>query len=298
MVKTPQVSVVVPIFNSATTIRRAIDSIVAQTFSDLEIIVVDDGSTDQGADLIAQWRIDRLSLVGHPHNRGAAAARNTGIAAARGRWIAFLDSDDTWKSDKLERQMAALDMPGHFNFRACATGYFLHKNNQTLTVRLNLSPSQFRRNILFGCTISPGTTLLVDRAVFEEIGNFDENLRRLEDWDWLLRFSQRQDYDMQVLADPLADIYVTSQKLPLSPHALDPVMHSIAGIGAKQLPAFKGASRKQLQSSLLVEKAARLHRAGRPVSASAYVLAGLVVYPFRNAAFFRTLWRAVKSLLR
>jgi glycosyltransferase involved in cell wall biosynthesis len=298
VVKPPHVSVVVPIFNSATTIKRAIDSIVAQTFSDLEIIVVDDASTDQGADRVAQWSVDRLSLIRHPHNRGAAAARNTGIAAAHGRWIAFLDSDDTWKSDKLERQIAALDLPSDFNFRACATGYFLHKNNQTLTVRLDLSPSQFRRNILFGCTISPGTTLLVDRKVFEEIGYFDEDLRRLEDWDWLLRFSQRQNCDMQVLSEPLADIYVKSEKLPLSPHALDPVMHSIAGIGEKQLPAFKGASRKQLQSSLLVEKAARLHRAGRPVSASAYVLAGLAIYPYRNVAFFRTLWRAVKSLLR
>ena len=294
----PQVSVVVPIYNSARTIERAIGSVAIQTFSDLEIVVVDDGSTDQGGELVAQYGITNLSLIKHPQNRGAAAARNTGIAAARGRLVAFLDSDDTWKCDKLERQIAAVDLAKPSILHACSTGYFLHKRNQTLAVKLDLSPSQFRRDILFGCTISPGTTLLVDRRVFDEIGYFDEGLRRLEDWDWLLRFARRDGCEMVVLPEPLADIYDEHQTPELSQGAVDEVMHSIARIAEKQMPAFKGTARKQLRSTLLIETAARLYRLGRPLSAMSYVLAGLAVYPHRNAVFFRTLWRSVRSLFR
>jgi len=288
---TPQVSVIIPVFNSAKTVTRALDSVVGQTFADLEVIVVDDGSTDQGAQLAEQAGIEGLTVIRHPENRGAAAARNTGIKAARGNWIAFLDSDDSWKPEKLARQIAALAMPANAGCRACATGYILHKHGQALTVRLNLSPDRFRHDILFGCTISPGTTLLVDQRVFEDVGLFDEKLRRLEDWDWLLRFSRC--YDILILPEPLANISVGSDEPNFHFDKRDPVIQSIARIGDKQLSAFEGQARRQLQSSLYVETAARLYRAGKPIWAAAYVLAGLSVYPRRNAAFFRTLWRAV-----
>ena len=256
----PHVSVIVPIFNSAKTIKRALDSVVAQSYSNLEVIVVDDGSSDQSANLVEQIGIKDVKVIKHSQNRGAAAARNSGIKVARGNWIAFLDSDDTWKPEKLRRQIETLEASGASRRLACATGYVLHRKNQVLTVRLDLSPEKFRHDILFGCTISPGTTLLVDRRTFDEIGFFDENLRRLEDWDWLLRFSLRQDCDMLILPQQLADIYVTYDKFQFSFDS-DPVMRSIARIGTRQLPAFSGAARKQLRSSLLVEKAARYHRA-------------------------------------
>jgi glycosyltransferase involved in cell wall biosynthesis len=292
----PQITVVIPIFNGAATIKRAVDSVVAQSHSNLEIIIVDDGSTDGADGLIEQWSIERLTVIKHAQNRGAAAARNTGIAAARGNWVAFLDADDCWHPSKIERQVDALGAHGNSSFRACATGFVLHKQGRTRTVRVDLSPSQFRRDIRFGCTISPGSTLMVERRAFDEIGPFDETLRRLEDWDWLLRFSQHPGYDMKILSEPLADIF----EHPLRKHArrdsLDPVMQSIERIGAKHLTSFHGVARRQLQSSLLVEKASRMDRARRPFSASVYVLAALAIYPRRNAAFFRSLWRAVKRL--
>ncbi len=292
----PQVTVVVPIYNSAKTIKRAIDSIVAQTFSDLEIVVVDDGSTDQGSDVVAQYGISNLNLIKHLHNKGAAAARNTGVVAARGRLIAFLDSDDVWRRDKVERQVAAINLAGDSISRACATGYIFHKRNRTLTVNLDMPAVQFRRDILFGCTISPGTTLLVDRRVFDEVGYFDEDLRRLEDWDWLLRFARWDGGEMLTLSEPLADIYEDPQGPERSKKTLDEVMHALTRIAEKQLPAFKGLARRKLRSALYVETAANLYRSGRPFSAAGYVLAGLVIYPHRNAAFFRTLWRSVRTL--
>jgi len=261
----------------------------------LEIIVVDDDSTDQTVNLISQFGSDRLRLIRHPQNRGAAAARNTGITAAQGRWIAFLDADDAWKPDKLALQVAAIKRVGP-SAAACSTGYDLHKDGRELTINLNLSPKQFRRDILFGCTISPGTTLLVERRVFDEIGMFDESFRRLEDWDWLLRFAKR--HDMVFVATSLADVYLMNGRSRQIKKEFDPVIDALSRIRQKHLPHLDAVERLQLRSSLLVERAAMHYRRGRPVRASMYVLVACFIYPHRNLAFFHTLRRAVSELLR
>src|SRR5690348_15078750 len=108
----PRVSVIVPVFNRAATIGRAVASVVVQTMADWELIVVDDGSADDPAGALAALSDARLRLLRHERNRGAAAARNTGIAAARAPLIAFLDSDDEWLPEKLARQVAAVERAG------------------------------------------------------------------------------------------------------------------------------------------------------------------------------------------
>ena len=286
----PKVSVIVPVFNSEATIQRAMNSVAAQTFKDLEIIVVDDGSTDRSADTVTRCGGERVTLIRYPQNRGAAAARNSGIAAARGRWIAFLDSDDAWKPDKLARQLSVLEREDS-PIAACASGYYLHKDGRELTISLKIRPQSFRREILFGCTISPGTTLMVDRHVFEKIGGFDEAFRRLEDWDWLLRYSEQ--YEMAFVSEPLADIFLTTVKLSQA-NGTDPVLDAIHRIRTKHLPRLDSWTRRlQLQSSLLVEHGATLYRRRRLVGAALYVIAALCIYPLRNLAFFRTIWRSV-----
>jgi len=292
---TPTVSVVIPVYNRASRIKFAVDSVLAQTFDDYEIVVVDDGSSDDTVLIVETVRSEKLKLLCHGENRGPAAARNTGVQASRGRWIAFLDSDDSWKPEKLARQLAVLDRAGP-RVRACASGYYLHKDGRELTISLRLSSEQFRREILFGCTISPGTTLVIDRQVFSELGGFDERLRRLEDWDWLLRFSKC--YDVTFIAEPLADVYLTTRKPLPKGNTTDPVRDAIRDIGVKHLPLMASWTKKlQLRSSLLVEEAAALYRSDRLVAASLVVLAALMVYPARNASFFRTLWRSVAGRL-
>src|SRR5438477_4338489 len=105
----PIVSVVMPCYNRARSIGAAIDSVRGQTFQDWELVVVNDGSTENLDEAMQAYRDDvRIRLVSHVHNRGEPAARNTGIAAARGRFVAFLDSDDLWLPEKLARQVAAV----------------------------------------------------------------------------------------------------------------------------------------------------------------------------------------------
>jgi len=105
----PTVSVVIPTYNRADVLPRAVDSVLGQTVADLELVVVDDGSTDDTADVLASYDDDRLRYVAHETNRGANVARNTGIEAAEGEYVAFLDSDDEWKPTKLERQLDRLE---------------------------------------------------------------------------------------------------------------------------------------------------------------------------------------------
>jgi glycosyltransferase involved in cell wall biosynthesis len=287
----PMVTIVIPVFSRASTIVRAIESVTAQAFSDYEIIVVDDGSTDETAERVGALSAERLRLIRHDENEGAAAARNTGIKAARGEWIAFLDSDDVWTSpEKLSRQLAALRASAG-NARGCATGYVLHKKDHRREVRLDLTAAEFRREILYGCHIAPGTTLMVAREVFDDIGLFDEDLHRFEDWDWLLRFLQK--YDLTFVPEPLAAVFA-GDPFSQPESASTSTLAALDRIGARHLArALPRIDRRRLSSSLLIERAAIYHRMGRPVRAVSLVMGSLLVYPFRKPAFFG---RLVSSL--
>jgi glycosyltransferase involved in cell wall biosynthesis len=180
----PAVSVIIPVFNRQAVLRRALGSILSQTFRDYELIVVDDGSTEPIADILSGTgeKID-LRVLRHDVNRGAAAARNTGAQAARGRYIAFLDSDDAWHSRKLERQIAF--MQAEADCLASCTGFALVSDGEVFDRRLPPAISDLDE-ILWGCRISPGTTLMIESTLWEATGPMDETLGRLEDWDWMI----------------------------------------------------------------------------------------------------------------
>lgn len=202
----PAVSVIIPAYNRVHTIGRALDSVLAQTFVDFEILVVDDGSRDGTPDLCDARREPRLRTLRHGGNRGAAAARNTGVRAARGVWCAFLDSDDAWFPAKLERQIEFLH-GRNARCKACCTGYRILDGRGS---RDYLPAPAERRRLLLGCDLSPGSTLLAERAVLAEVGPFDEALPRYEDWDWLLRYDR--DHELAVLPLPLAVIHFSPQR--------------------------------------------------------------------------------------
>src|SRR5664280_78606 len=107
----PKVSVIIPTYNRAAKVRDGIESVLAQTVNDLEVIVVDDGSSDGTGNILGETFGDRIRYYAQA-NQGASVARNKGIAEARGEWIAFLDSDDLWEKEKLEWQFRALEQFG------------------------------------------------------------------------------------------------------------------------------------------------------------------------------------------
>ena len=175
---------------------------------------------------------------------------------------------------------------------ACATDFYLWQGERQKRVELGLSPGQFKTAIRFGCAISPGSTLLVARDAFQKVGLFDEALRRLEDWDWLLRYAEYG--DIVFVPEALAHVHHNLIEVPRT--GTDPVLQAIERISAQHLPRFQkmgGVAPRQFQSSLLIEIAARMYRMNRPLTTIRYVLTSLAIYPFRNQSFFRMIWRAV-----
>lgn len=203
----PTISVIIPVFNRQDVLRRAVDSVLAQTFTDYELIVIDDGSTEPITEAIADTlkRAD-ARLVRHATNRGASAARNTGACASKGSYLAFLDSDDTWHPEKLARQLAF--MQADSNCRASCTGFALLRDGEAFDRRLPPAVSDLDE-ILWGCRISPGTTLMVERTLWDATGPMDEALERLEDWDWMILAAKHASFKglREVLADVHHDHY-------------------------------------------------------------------------------------------
>lgn len=205
MALSPVVSVVIPMFNRAATIRRAVDSALAQSFRDIEVIVVDDASSDESVANVAAIDDSRLRLLRRERNGGASAARNAGVAASRGSLVAFLDSDDEWFPRKLEIQVAALNAaPSHAG--VSCTGVEMHLLDHAVIRLQPLEDSiDWTRRLAMDCNLSPGTTQLTRRAVFDAIGPLDEALPRFEDWDWLIRYTRTG--SIVAVREPLARVY-------------------------------------------------------------------------------------------
>lgn len=185
----PKVSVIIPTFNRAHILKRAIDSVLAQTFADLELIVVDDGSTDGTTELISTFFDPRLRYLRQPKNLGVSAARNRGVREARGEWLAFLDSDDLWLLQKLERQFAAMQGVDCVASYCCLLR--IDGENQTrIPYRadaVNSGAGPWPALLMDGLWFSQ--TWLVRRRVMIDAGLFDERMSIWEDWDLFLRIS-------------------------------------------------------------------------------------------------------------
>ena len=179
---TPLVSVVIPTRNRKELLRRALNSVFAQTYSRLQIIIVDDASTDGTEAMVAALRDDRIHYLRHPTSRGGAAARNTGIRAATGAVIGFLDDDDEWESEKVFEQLKVLrDYPAVI----CASsisGDLSRLKGKRIVDLADLRAGKFTAG---------GTGVLMLAAEVAKHTLFDESLPRYQDWDFFIRVGQK-----------------------------------------------------------------------------------------------------------
>ena len=192
------ISVVIPSYNRKDFLKRSIDSAINQTKKPLEIIVVDDGSTD-GTETMIKSDYDFVKFI-KQKNKGVSAARNIGIKVSIGEWICFLDSDDEWKKDKLEKQINAMKSnPGY---------KFFHSNE--IWIKNGLRINQKKKHKKYGgdifdkcldmCRISP-SSVMIDKTVFDEVGNFNEDLVVCEDYELWLRICDK--YKVFFIDEPL-----------------------------------------------------------------------------------------------
>jgi glycosyltransferase involved in cell wall biosynthesis len=183
------VSVVIPTFNRAQRVVRAISSVLSQTFTDVEIIVVDDGSTDGTKKEVEQFD-NLVTYVAHSSNLGVSAARNTGIKRSGAPLIAFLDSDDHWFPEKLVEQVCFFDE--YPEAVACQTEELWIRNGRRVNpMKKHLKPSGniFEPSLKL-CLVSPSAVML-KRSLLDKVGFFDEDLPVCEDYDLWLRIACR-----------------------------------------------------------------------------------------------------------
>jgi len=190
----PLISCIIPVFNGERYLGEALDSILAQTYRPIEIIVVDDGSTDGTGELGARYG-DRIRYF-RQNNEGAPTARNAGLSAARGAFVAFLDSDDLWHPDKLERQMGRFEVRPELDL--CVTHLQRFWIPELETERKRFQDHRFAE-------VLPGyitQTLLARRNVFDSVGSFNTSRRVGDPMDWFLRAAE-QGVVMELLPDLL-----------------------------------------------------------------------------------------------
>lgn len=209
-----KVSIIIPTYNRASTIKRAIDSVLNQTYSDFELIVVDDGSTDNTAQVVNEYEDSRLRYLKIEDRHGANHARNVGIENADGEYIAFQDSDDEWHMDKLEKQMKILleqkqvDIVFSRCLRHCIDG------RQILVPNKNYSECLLQEkieSILAEISVIGTPTLIIRKKCFQEEGAFDEAISRYQDWEIMIRFSQK--YKIFFLDEVLVELYEMKESI-------------------------------------------------------------------------------------
>jgi glycosyltransferase involved in cell wall biosynthesis len=217
----PEVSVVVPTYNRAHLLARAIQSVLTQTFADLELIIVDDCSIDNTREILRSWSDKRVRTIRHDKNRGAPAARNTGIFNAQGRFIAFLDSDNELLPRKLERQVEL------FRKSPETVGVVYARNTVVNEVKNEIGHWDFnlRGNLYFDFLKGPFLdfiTALIKRECFDRIGLMDENVLAYQEWDTFLRISRYYEFDFvpEILA-----VYHIHRGETISKN----LVHSVAG---------------------------------------------------------------------
>ena len=180
--KNPTVSVIIPTYNRAHLIGRAIQSVLNQTYRDFEIIVVDDGSADNTEEVVKSFYDKRIKYIKHKKNKGAAATRNTGIKAARGKYIAFQDSDDEWLPEKLEKQMKVFEnAPAKVGVVYTDMWRIMRNKRKYYFSSPMITPEDgiiYKQALDYKVMNIGIQTALIKREVFEKVGMFDEKFPR------------------------------------------------------------------------------------------------------------------------
>ena len=278
----PLVSIIIPVYNRAQLLSRAIRSVLNQVFQNFEVIVVDDGSTDDIENVVKSFNDKRIRYIRHEERRGAPAARNTGIRLARGKYIAFQDSDDEWHPEKLEKQMRAFENAPP-DLGVVYTSFWRVENGR----KNYIPPSNFKQKegyihgILLETNFISTPTAIVKKECFEKAGMFDESLPRLQEWELWIRISKY--YRFKHIDEPLVNAY-------LQPDSISRNMN--AWIMARKLILEKHFEEISKKPALLgkhyYEIGTLLCLNGEIEEGKSYFIKAIRAYPFNMKLLFST----------
>ena len=275
------ISVVIPAYNAAGFVCQAVDSVLAQTHAPAEVLVINDGSTDDTAQVLEAYG-DRIRVI-HQRNGGLSNARNRGIREARGEYVAFLDADDRWLPGKLARQFEILSQQPEIGF--CSTRTLVETPAHEITgewscpkVEGSLLATLFLRN---GAIPGSGSSVMVRRHLVDRVGGFDESLRSLEDIDCWMRLAAVCRY--ACIDEPLTVIVKhpdsMSGNLRRMREAALTVMHKNRHLLPKR---ERGALWRAGYASVLADYAKWEYRNGERKRAMLHLVQGLAHAPVRR----------------
>lgn len=206
----PKVSVIIPIYNRADILPRTIKSVLNQTFKDFELIIVDDGSLDNTKEVVEEFqrKDPRIRYIWQENSGAPARPKNTGIKNAKGKYIAFLDHDDEWLPQKLEKQIKLFEnSKTNIGFVGCNTLVLDEEKEKFLKPRLMLKDlNSVFKELLKGNFIFTSSSVVVKKEILDKIGFFDENLKQADDWDMWLRIAKK--YKFNFVPEFLIKYYV------------------------------------------------------------------------------------------
>ena len=201
------VSVIIPTYNRAGTIKRSVESVLNQTYDKLEVIIVDDGSTDNTSEVVESIKDDRVRYIKLEKNQGVSHARNYGVSQAKYDMIAFHDSDDAWRKDKLEKQIKKYNENPDAVLVYCA--YENHKENFSIRFPSEDENVEELEGDIYYYLILRNTigapTIFMRKDIFNKIGGFDESFPTIEDWDFAIKASKLG--KISYVNEALMDVY-------------------------------------------------------------------------------------------
>lgn len=209
-----KVSVIIPTYKRTEDITRALESVLAQTLEDVEVIVVDDNGIGSECGMATEAAMrpyldnKRIKYIQHEKNKNGSAARNTGIKAAKGKYISFLDDDDIYRPDRLKKMCSKMDALDD-SWGACYTGYIKHQSNgQEQYSAEKAEGDVFVQALMRSFYIGTGSNLFFRRAVIDDIGLFDETFKRNQDLEYIVRVLKKYKiaYVDEVLVEKFHDI--------------------------------------------------------------------------------------------
>lgn len=287
--RSPLVSVVIPTYNRARFIRDAISSALAQSYANIEVIVVDDASTDQTSSIIDEFG-DAVRYIRQETNAGVGAARNAGVRAARGSLVAFLDSDDRWHPHKLEKQVALWQADRSAGIVGGSCDYIDEDGNPVGVPNIAAPVVSYDMMCISPRLPGLGSNILVPRDVLLEVGLFDQNMVRAQDYHLCLRIAERHpvrcvtDVTLHVRIHSEARPNVTLQKL------IDSRLALAKCITDKRL-------RRRHEGWMYFVLFGRAWQARRPLLALRFLLLAFLRWPRPLTPRHRRLRPAIKTIL-
>ena len=183
-------TVVIPTHNRSNLLKRAINSVLNQTFEDFELIVVDDHSTDDTSFVVMAFSDCRIQYVPNHRMKGACGSRNTGIFSAKGQWVAFLDDDDEWLPEKLDLQYKTIQKSNSEIGMICSDYIILKGKNKKPALIKNRPTGWIQKKVLYGYSIGCLSSVVVRTDILRSINGFDERFKSSQDWDLWFRISE------------------------------------------------------------------------------------------------------------